>query len=71
MRIKEIISADEVGALEGALPELNIHKRNLQDRGVAKSCKTCKYQDGPSFDGPCCGCSAQLDFNHWEEKEDG
>ena len=35
-------------------------------KAKTKSCKTCKNRDGPSFDGPCLGCSARLDFNHWE-----
>jgi hypothetical protein len=31
-----------------------------------RSCKTCKYQDGPEFDGPCLGC---CEFKHWELAE--
>ena len=42
-------------------------KKEKKMKAKAKSCKTCKNRDGPSFDGPCLGCSARLDFNHWEE----
>lgn len=32
------------------------------DDKTAKSCKTCKYRDGPSFDVPCVNCE---DFKNY------
>ena len=46
------------------------YKKGENRMSKTKSCKTCKYRDGPEFDGPYRGCSAQLGFNHWKEKEE-
>ena len=36
-----------------------------------KSCKTCKYQDGPSFDGPFDEAQKGLDKEEQQQKLEG
>ena len=50
----------------GLLAALN--KGGDEEGQMKKSCKTCKYEDGPTFSKPCLTCSSELDFNNWERK---